>query len=54
MAALTLRPAAHAAPAQPLRVVLLAYDSMNLLDLSGPLQALSTANRRSGKGPGTL
>lgn len=30
---------------KPLRVVLLAYDDMNLLDLSGPLQALSTANR---------
>lgn len=29
----------------PLRVVLLAYDGMNLLDLAGPLQALSTANR---------
>ncbi|RZF65459.1 helix-turn-helix domain-containing protein [Sphingomonas populi] len=30
---------------QPLRVVLLAYDGMNLLDLAGPLQALTTANR---------
>jgi transcriptional regulator GlxA family with amidase domain len=29
-----------------LRVVLLAYDDMNLLDLSGPLQALSTASKR--------
>jgi len=28
-----------------LRVVLLAYDGMNLLDLAGPLQALTTANR---------
>jgi transcriptional regulator GlxA family with amidase domain len=34
-----------------LRVVLLAYDDMNLLDLSGPLQALSTASKRhSGNG----
>lgn len=30
---------------QPIRVVLLAYDGMNLLDLAGPLQALATANR---------
>lgn len=30
---------------QTLRVVLLAYDGMNLLDLAGPLQALTTANR---------
>jgi transcriptional regulator GlxA family with amidase domain len=29
----------------PLCVVLLAYDGMNLLDLAGPLQALTTANR---------
>lgn len=29
----------------PLRVVLLAYEAMNILDLVGPLQALSTANR---------
>lgn len=36
---------------QTLRVVLLAYDDMNLLDLCGPLQALSTATRRhSGHG----
>jgi transcriptional regulator GlxA family with amidase domain len=28
------------------RVVLLAYDEMNLLDLSGPLQAFATAGRR--------
>jgi transcriptional regulator GlxA family with amidase domain len=35
-----------------LRVVLLAYDDMNLLDLCGPLQALSTASKRQvGKGP---
>ena len=34
------------------RVVLLAHDQMNLLDLAGPLQALSTASRRfSGVGP---
>ncbi|MFC7537176.1 GlxA family transcriptional regulator [Sphingomonas sp. GCM10030256] len=32
-------------PQQPLSVVLLAYDGMNLLDLAGPLQALTTANR---------
>ncbi|HWW71364.1 MAG TPA: GlxA family transcriptional regulator [Duganella sp.] len=37
---------------QTLRVVLLAYDDMNLLDLCGPLQALSTASKRHlGKGP---
>lgn len=29
-----------------LRIVLLAYDDMNLLDLSGPLQALATASKR--------
>jgi len=35
-----------------LRVVLLAHEQMNLLDLAGPLQALSTASKRfSGKGP---
>lgn len=34
------------------RVVLLAYDQMNLLDLAGPLQALFTASRLfSGRGP---
>ncbi|WP_395334016.1 helix-turn-helix domain-containing protein [Novosphingobium sp. BL-8H] len=32
-------------PTQSLRVVLLAHDGMNLLDLAGPLQALTTANR---------
>jgi len=32
-------------PTRPCRVVLLAYDQMNLLDLSGPLQALATAGR---------
>ncbi|POZ61817.1 GlxA family transcriptional regulator [Chromobacterium alticapitis] len=31
----------------PLRVVLLAHEDMNLLDLSGPLQALFTASRHS-------
>jgi transcriptional regulator GlxA family with amidase domain len=37
---------------QTLRVVLLAYDDMNLLDLCGPLQALSTASKRHiGNGP---
>lgn len=40
------------APQKNRRVVLLAYDDMNLLDLSGPLQALATASRRhSGSGP---
>jgi transcriptional regulator GlxA family with amidase domain len=35
-----------------LRVVLLAYDDMNLLDLCGPLQALATASKRNpGNGP---
>lgn len=34
----------------PVRVVLLAYDGMNLLDLAGPLQALTTANRGVGDG----
>lgn len=32
-------------PAKPRRVVLLAFDQMNLLDLGGPLQALATASR---------
>jgi transcriptional regulator GlxA family with amidase domain len=37
---------------QTLRVVLLAYDDMNLLDLCGPLQALATASKRHlGDGP---
>lgn len=31
------------------RVVLLAYDGMNLLDLSGPLQVLATTNRLQGR-----
>ena len=34
----------------PVRVVLLAYDGMNLLDLAGPLQALTTASRGAGAG----
>lgn len=33
--------------ATPRRVVFLAYDDMNLLDLTGPLQTFSTANRIS-------
>ncbi|WP_253716999.1 GlxA family transcriptional regulator [Sphingomonas sp. AP4-R1] len=37
-------------PQRPVRVVLLAYDGMNLLDLAGPLQALSTANRSAPSG----
>lgn len=36
------------------RVVLLAYDQMNLLDLSGPLQTLSTANRSLGSATAAL
>ncbi len=40
------------APRRTRRVVLLAYEQMNLLDLAGPLQALSTASKRfSGSGP---
>lgn len=35
---------------RPLPVVLLAYDGMNLLDLAGPLQALTTANRSAAPG----
>lgn len=39
-------------PAKTRRVVLLAYEQMNLLDLAGPLQALATASKRfSGTGP---
>ncbi|MCY1171136.1 HTH-type transcriptional regulator CdhR [compost metagenome] len=38
------------APPHTLRVVLLAYDGMNLLDLAGPLQALTTANRGASAG----
>jgi transcriptional regulator GlxA family with amidase domain len=39
---------------KPCRVVLLAYDEMNLLDLCGPLQALSTANVRCSRGKSVL
>jgi transcriptional regulator GlxA family with amidase domain len=35
-------------PAPPYRVVLLAYENMNVLDLCGPLQALATASRHCG------
>lgn len=34
---------------KPLTIAILAYDHMNLLDLSGPLQAFCTANRGSGR-----
>ena len=38
--------------AKPRRIVLLTYDGINLLDLSGPLQAFSTGNRLNpGKSP---
>lgn len=41
----------YSMPSRTLRVVLLAYDDMNLLDLCGPMQALSTASKRhSGSG----
>src|SRR4051812_2390200 len=36
------------APKLPYRVVVLAHEHMNLLDLSGPVQALATASRRTG------
>lgn len=35
-------------PKLPYRVVVLAHEHMNLLDLSGPVQALATANRQAG------
>lgn len=38
----------------PLRVVLLAYDDMNVLDLCGPLQALATASKRHAAGGAPL
>ncbi|MET3120887.1 transcriptional regulator GlxA family with amidase domain [Oxalobacteraceae bacterium GrIS 2.11] len=39
-------------PKRPYRIVVLAHEHMNLLDLSGPVQTLSTANKRlSGTGP---
>ena len=41
-------------PKKPCRVVLLAYEDMNLLDLCGPLQALSTANVRCSRGKSAL
>lgn len=37
-------------PTRPLRIVLLAYEDMNLLDLSGPLQAFASAARRHSAG----
>jgi transcriptional regulator GlxA family with amidase domain len=37
-------------PTRPLRIVLLAYEHMNLLDLSGPLQAFASAARRHSAG----
>lgn len=39
-------------PKPPYRVVLLAYEHMNVLDLCGPLQALATATRYCGDGGG--
>lgn len=38
------------ASTSPRRVVLLAYEGMNLLDLSGPLQVFATTNRLQGGG----
>ncbi|WP_047236861.1 GlxA family transcriptional regulator [Chromobacterium subtsugae] len=38
-------------PPTSLRVVVLAHDDMNLLDLTGPVQTLFTASRRRGDGP---
>ena len=40
------RPAIADRPAPPYRVVLLAYEHMNVLDLCGPLQAFATATRQ--------
>ncbi len=37
-------------PTRPCRIVLLAYDDMNLLDLTGPLQAFASAARRHSAG----
>jgi len=37
-------------PARPCRIVLLAYEDMNLLDLAGPLQAFASAARRHSAG----
>jgi transcriptional regulator GlxA family with amidase domain len=41
-------------PAKPHRMVLLAYEQMNLLDLCGPLQTLCTANRNRNTGQPAL
>jgi hypothetical protein len=35
-------------PKLPYRVVVLTHEHMNLLDLSGPVQALATASRQMG------
>lgn len=40
-----------AARGTAMRVVVLAHDGMNVLDLTGPLQTLHTANRRHGAAP---
>src|SRR6478672_7448158 len=45
-----VRPHALAAATTSRRVVLLAYEHMNVLDLCGPLQAFSTATRNSPPG----
>ena len=37
-------------PTRPCRIVLLAYENMNLLDLSGPMQAFASAARRHSAG----
>ncbi|WP_028104844.1 GlxA family transcriptional regulator [Pseudoduganella violaceinigra] len=37
-------------PTRPRRIVLLAYEGMNLLDLTGPLQAFASATRRHSAG----
>ncbi|KAF1042910.1 MAG: HTH-type transcriptional regulator CdhR [Herbaspirillum frisingense] len=44
------RPSPKIPPSAPRRVVLLAYDGMNLLDLSGPLQVFASTNRLEGSG----
>ena len=41
-------------PPRPCRIVLLAYEHMNLLDLSGPLQAFASAARRHSNGGAPL
>jgi transcriptional regulator GlxA family with amidase domain len=40
----------HTIPKTPYLVVLLAYEGMNLLDLSGPLQVFATTNRLHARG----